>query len=230
MFIIYVSSYKKKIAVSGIIFLLWVFMFFAADFIVNNSLIFKVTINNCLSFSYPYSIQLDGIYLKDRLESNAIEANSSYRKPIAQKFTNYNSLKGKFSFNYPSAFTIQQKDFPGSDILYHIDFHNAEKTAHGFVQVWNLPYPLKDFLEQSKSVSKQNFKSFVSKPIYVNNEPGYLWDYVVKVKDGTYYKGMEVFFQKDGRMYRISYFIPAKLWNKTQSKIFWNMVYSFKTY
>jgi hypothetical protein len=183
-----------------------------------------------LSFSYPSSIYINDIYVSQELKNNEIYTNSSYKQPLVQNFSNYKSLAGKFSFSYPSPFILQEKDFGGSDILYHIDFSNPSKSAHGFVQVWNMPYSLKDFLEKSKSASSQDFKSFISKEITINGNAGYLWDYVVKGNDGSDIKGMEAFFKKETRMYRISYFVPVALWDKTQSKIFWDIVHSFKTY
>ena len=230
MYIIFVPKYKKKFLLFGILLALWVSMFSLAGFIMHNSFIFSVTINNYLSFSYPFAFQVDDIYINEQLGKTDIETNSSLRRPIAQEFSSYKSLNGKFSFNYPSVFALNQQSFPGSDILYHIDFHDKSKLDHGFVQVWNLPYSLSEFLEQSKSTSQQSYKYFNSKPVSVNGNSGYLWDYSVLGNDGNYYKGSEVFFKKDNKMYRISYFVPEMSWNKAQSDTFWNIVNSFKTF
>lgn len=210
--------------------LLWVAMFLLSGYFLNNSLIFNITIDNSFKFSYPIAFYIDNIYINESLSNATVSSNTSFKRPVSQIFSTYTSLTGKFSFSYPSAFLLSQKDFPGSDILYHIDFHNATDNSHGFVQVWALPYSLEDFLEKSKSASLQTYKNFKSKPVNINNNPGILWDYSVLGNDGRYIKGSEVFFKKDGRMYRISYFIPETNWNKTQSDIFWSIANSFKTY
>lgn len=231
MYIIFIKNYKRKILILSSVLALGIIVFFLVSSFIQHSLIFKITINNYLTFSYPLSLRVDNIYIHEQYEANSIETNLTLRKPITQNFSSYQSLKGKFSFNYPSIFTLSQEDFGGSDILYHIDFKSkAEKNVHGFVQVWNMPYSLSEFLERSKSSSIQTFKEFTSSQILVNNLPGYLWEYIVVGNDDTNYKGMEVFFKKGDRMYRISYFVPENLWNKSQSDMFWGIVNSFKTY
>ncbi|GAE89161.1 membrane-associated protein [Acetivibrio straminisolvens JCM 21531] len=47
--------------------------------------------------------------------------------------------------------------------------------------------------------------------------------------DNKSYKGNEVFLKKDDKMYRISYFVPERLWSKNESKLFESIVSSFKT-
>lgn len=230
MFIIIVKNYKKRVVLFFSILILWISMFILSNFFLNNSLIYKVTINNSLSFSYPIDFIVENIYVNEQLSNSIVETNSSSKKPVAQGFTNFKSAEGRFSFNYPSLFQLNHGAYLGSDILYHIDFHDKPKTIHGFIQVWHLPYSLSEFLEKSKSTSSQNFTYFNSKQVKVNNFPGYLWDYEVRGNNGKYYKGSEVFFKNNSKMYRISYFVPKELWNKTQSDIFWSMVNSFKTF
>jgi len=85
------------------------------------------------------------------------------------------------------------------------------------VQVWNLPYTLKEFLAKSKSASEQKYKQFEEKEVLVNSIPGIFWDYTVITQDNKSFKGNEVFLKKDDKMYRISYFVPENLWNKKES-------------
>mgnify|MGYP005839701235 CR=1 FL=1 len=230
MKILFITNYKRKIFILCFIFTFWVTMYLLSEVISNNSLVLNITINNDLTFSYPFALQVDNIYFNEQLNKNYVETNSTFNKPSAQKFSSYNSIKGKFSFNYPSILTLSQQDFTGSDILYHVDFYNKSKNAHGFVQVWNLPYPVKEFLDKSKAASTQNYKYFEEKSVSVNNLPGYYWTYSSNGNDGKVYKGNEVFLQKNNRMYRISYFVPDVSWDKSQSNIFWSIVNSFKTY
>lgn len=230
MYIIYVKNYKQKIILFFAITFLWISMILVSGFFMHNSLIYKVTINDFITFSCPFSFNVADIYVNEKLNGNSIQTNLPNKKPDTKKFSSYSSLKGRFSFSYPSAFALNQQDFTGSDILYHIDFHDKNSISNGFVQVWNLPYSLEEFLDTSKSLSKQDYKYFTIKSVTVNNLPGYYWDYSIKTKEGKYYKGSEVFLKKDDRMYRISNFVPENQWNKAQNKIFLNMVNSFKVF
>jgi hypothetical protein len=227
--IIIVSNYKRKAIIFILVLIFWFLLFSLSNFILKDKLAYHLTIDNYLSFSYPLKYKIDDVYVNKNLRYNAIQTNVSFKRVIIQNYMNFESQSGKFGFSYPSSFILNQRDFSGSDILYHIDFHNSSNSSHGFVQVWHLPYDLADFLKKSKAASLQNYLSFTSKPVNINNLPGYLWDYTVKTDDSNIYKGMEVFLKKDSRMYRISYFTLANLWNKDQSDIFWSMVNSLKT-
>jgi hypothetical protein len=228
LYIVFVRNLKRKSILLGTLVFFWIAMFFLSSFIINKNLIFNITLDNSITFSYPCKYVISNIFTNKQLGKVDVETNSSFATPLTEQFSNFDSVEGEFSFNYPSSFTLSQKFFAGSDIIYHIDFHNSTDTAHGFVQVWNLPYSLKDFLDKSKAVSQQNFKYFNSKPITVNGLPGYLWDYSVLGNDMKYYKGSEVFLQKGNKMYRLSYFVTENLWNKDENNIFWKMVNSLK--
>ena len=227
LLIVYVKNYKRKLILFSGILVLWICMFFTADFLINNNLLFNITINNCLEFSYPYGMVVDNILVSENATEKSIQSGYFFSRPATQEFSNYKSLEGKFSFDYPTAFTIKPQQFSGSEILYHIDFRNKEGTTHGFVQVWNMPVPLDEFLKNSKAVSQQKYIYFKSNYLKVNNIPGYFWDYVV-LANNVYFKGNEVFLKDKDLMYRISYFMPETDWNDDQSELFWNMVKSFK--
>lgn len=229
MYIIYVRNYKRRLIYLLAIVLLWSVMFYLSGSFLNNSLIMNLTINNYLSFSYPLKYTVDNIYVTSGIDNDIIQTSLSFKKPATREFSDYKSVKGNFSFSYPSIFELSEKEFEGAEILYHIDFTDKSKDVHGLVQVWSLQDSLGDFLDSSKSLSKQDFKYFNSKEITVNENKGYLWDYVVAAKADNY-KALEVFLEKDDRMYRISYFVPEKKWDKTHEEIFWNIVKSFKAY
>lgn len=228
MYIVFVRSYKKKFALLIALLAFWIAMFSLSSYIINKNLIFNITVDNNITFSYPSKLIIGKVLINKQKGISDIETNSTFVKPLTEQFTDFNTVDGNFNFKYPSSFTLSQKFFSGSDIIYHIDFHNNTNTNHGFVQVWNLPYSLKDFLDKSKAMSRQNYKYFNSKQINVNNIPGYYWDYSVLANDGKYYKGSEVFLQKGNRMYRLSYFVPENLWNNEENDTFWKMVNSFK--
>jgi hypothetical protein len=225
-----VRQYKKKVLIIALLILLFISSFYLVDMFFTRSMILNITINDYLTFSYPLKYQIGNIYINNQLNNVDPVLNYTNKKLDTIKFTNYKSLKGKFSFNYPSVFTLDEKYFSGSDILYHIDFFNKGEKVHGFIQVWNQPYDLEKFLKNSKETSQFNFIEFTSKDLLVNNNPGYYWDYSVKTSEGKQYKGSEVFFKKDNLMYRISYFTPMENWNSKHLKTFWDIVKSFKIY
>ncbi len=230
MKVIFIKNYRIKIILFFSILLLWVGIFYITNYTFKNGLFFNVTINNYLSFSHPYSLKIDNILFNENFDAPTIETISKLKRSESQQFTNFKSLKGKISFEYPSAFELNEKEFTGSEIIYHVDFTDTSSSAHGFIQVWNLPYSLKEFLDKSKSLSQLNFQEFVLEPIEIDNLSGYYWDYTTLGNDKVYYKGIEVFFQEKGKMYRISYFIPKNKWSTSQSKTFWKIVNSFKIY
>lgn len=226
MHIIIVTQYKRKLLIFTFILAAWLLLFMFGSFLIEKTLLFNITINSCVEFSYPYSIVVDNILVSDSYSDQAVLSSFSPSRPRARQFTNYESLEGKFSFKYPSAFVIQTNTFAGGDILYHIDFHDRQDSAHGFVQVWNLTSDLGEFLEQSKETSQNTYNYFKTERIKLNGIKGYYWDYDVLTQDG-FYKGSEIFLEQGKKMYRLSYFVPENLWNEKQSELFWNMAKSF---
>ena len=227
MQIIIVTHYRRKLLILASIMIGWFLLFMFGSFLIDRTLLFNINIDSCIEFSYPYSIVVDNILVKNSYADRNILSSFSPFRPQTGQFINYESLEGKFNFDYPSAFVLQAGEFTGGDILYHIDFHDRQDAAHGFVQVWSLPGELGEFLEKSKEASQQTYKYFKSNSIEVNGVKGFLWDYDVLTQNG-YYKGSEIFLKKDGRMYRLSYFLPENQWDSKQSELFWNMVKSFK--
>lgn len=228
MILIHISNYRKKFFWLLAIVVIWVGVYLLSDLLVNQNLILRITVDRYITFSYPVSFSIDDVLTSYRPDWVFIETNSSSGKPLIREFSEYNSIEGNFGFNYPSTFILQKQEFQGNDILYHIDFHDRKQPVHGFVQVWNLPGSLKEFLESSKSSSQLNFLSFDSKPININGMDGYVWDYTFMGSDGQVYKGVEDFLRKDKKMYRVSMFMPENLWDKNYEEIFNSMVKSLK--
>ena len=229
MYIIYVRSYKKKLVCLSIIIGFWVLMFLLTELFLNQSLNVNVTIENYLSFSCPAEYDIDNVYVNEIIKGSLIETGKIFKRPRTEEFSTYESIEGGFSFKYPSAFLLNEQEFEGTEILYHVGFKNRSNTSHGFVQVWNLPYDLNEFLSKSKSISGQKYKEFKEKEVTVNSIPGIFWNYIVITQDNKSFKGNEVFLKKDDKMYRISYFVPEDLWDKKESKLFESIVFSFKT-
>lgn len=228
MYVIFVRSYRKKLLIAGVFLLLCLLAAMAAGLFMQNRLSYTVTINDSVSFSYPLAFDIGNVYLNEQKEEASIQTNINFRKPLLQKFNSYNSLNGKFSFDYPSLFTVSEKTFAGSDILYHVELENKKARSHGFVQVWNLTHPLESFLKASFETSRQVFKDFKSRTVAVGELPGYYWDYSVLGSDGVCYKALEVFLSREDQMYRISYFCPEGVWNEEQEQTFWDMAASIR--
>ncbi len=227
MHVIFIKNYKYKLLYSAAVFFLILAVFFISKSSLYNKFAFHITIDESISFSCPAGFKVDKIYLNESMENSIITTSSNLSRPIADKFSSYKSIEGKFSFSYPSAFTLKEKDFSGSDILYHIDIENKAMSSHGFIQVWNMPYSLKEFLDKSKDASEESFKNFQSKPVSINGLPGYLWEYTSITSTGNV-KAHEVFLKNNNKMYRISYFAPEAYWNKSQEDTFWDIAKSFK--
>lgn len=230
MYIIYINNYKRKLIYLSVIVCLWIGMFLTAKIFIDHTFAYNLTINNQLSFSYPMKYTLEDILVNESIQSSTIEANYNLIQNITQKFSTYKSMEGKFSFDYPSAFELKEQDFNSAEILYHIGFRDKNRPIHGFVQVWNMPYSLEEFLEKSKSTSTQSFTNFTSQSVTVDNNPGIVWNYSILTNENTSYTGLEAFWKKDGKMYRISYFAPRNLWDNKEYDTFWNIVKSFKTF
>lgn len=228
MLIFMVRNIKRRLIKLLSAILLWVFAIYLAGVIVNSSFILSVTINGYMSFQYPLSIKVSSIYAREDKQA-FIETTGFLGRPVKRGFSNYKSLKGNFSFDYPSLFSIVPGKMAGEEILYHIDFFNRQKEIKGFVQVWEMPYELEQFLEKSIRTSSQNYKYFFTDVENLNGRIVYLWDYIIINKANISYKGMEAFFKEDGKMYRISMFSPEKKWNKSCDKIFLKMAKSLKT-
>ena len=225
--LIIITDYKRKLLLVAIVAAVWMLFFIFGSFLIDNTLFFNITVDSCVEFSYPYDIVVDNVFVRDTHADQGSLSTFCTSRPRTAKFINYESLEGNFSFKYPSAFILNSSSFTGGDILYHIDFHDRDDSAHGFVQVWNLKEDLYDFLEKSKEASQQTYKYFKTDRIKLNEVEGFLWDYSVLTQDG-FYKGSEIFFKQNGLMYRMSYFIPEEQWDEKQSQLFWSMAKSFK--
>jgi len=230
MYIIYIRNYKKKLFYLSLFIFLWIAMFLVASIYVGQTFLYNLTINDHLTFSYPLKYTIEDIFINENLQGNTIEANYNIVPHITQKFSTYTSIEGHFTFDYPTAFELKEQYFSGADILYHIGFRDKNRPIHGFVQVWNMPYSLEEFLEKSKATSTQNYISFTSQPIKIDKHTGTLWNYSILTDDNMNYKSLEVFWKKDDKMYRISYFVPGNLWNEKEYNTFLSIVKSFKTY
>ncbi|NMB34307.1 MAG: hypothetical protein GX992_08825 [Clostridium sp.] len=228
MYVIYVKNYKRRFFYLSIIITLWVALFLLTETFINTNHNTKMSIKNQFSFSCPGKYCIEDIYINETINDSFIQANVSLKSAVTKRFSAYKSGDSKFSFKYPSAFSINEYKFGGGEILYHVTFKDKVNPSHGFVQVWELPYDLNEFLEDSISHFGEQISNFSSSPVIVDHSPGIYWNYVITTEKGENFRGCEAFFKKKGRMYRISYFVPEHLWNKNEEKIYKKIVSSFK--
>lgn len=229
MYILVVSNYKTKLVRLLAAILIWVIAIQITSFFLGNKCSLNVTINNCLTFSHPFSYKVSSVYGRYSL-SNSVSTNHPFTQPLHSSFSDYKTLSNNLKFDYPSIFTIVPQEMTGNEILYHVDFYNRQKTVHGFVQVWNLKEDIKDFLDKSMATSGQNFSHFEDNIEKINDVAWHIWHYTIKSKDGTSYTARESFTKIGDSMYRLSMFAPKHKWDKSLDKIYYNMLSSFNPY
>lgn len=227
MRIIVLTNCRKKLKYLAFITLSWLLLFNLGSYIIENEMLLHITVGSSFEFSYPYSITVKNVFVKNASSEQSVIYSFFPSYTSTSQFLKYKSIDGNISFDYPSAFIISEKTFTGGEIQYHFDFHDNQNIVHGFVQVWTLSEDLGTFLKKSMDSSQNEYKYFVSKLIEINDLKGYSWDYSVAVGD-HYYKGMEIFLSKEGRMYRMGYYLPEDRWDDKQSMQFWKMAKSMK--
>lgn len=230
MHIIIVRNYKRKIACLAAFIAFWALILVSADYFLDENLTLHITVDHHISFSYPLSMDISDIYINDRLSDVSIDTNYTFRKPAEHKFSALESTEEQCVFDCPTAIFMENRELPGNEILYHITFHDSTGKQQGFVQVWKLTEPVEQFLTQAKRASDGSAENFRTSRAGIGNTTGYLWNYSFLGEHRTYYKGSELFFKKDDRLYRFSYFVPENQWSWKQEKTFWKMAGSFKVF
>lgn len=135
----------------------------------------------------------------------------------------YTGLGGLLSFELPYSWSTSQAAFEGGEINYHLNFISKDRKVHGFVQVWKLDKPLKQFLEESEksAVGIIDFKYYKVKEIMANKKHGFLLEYGRANEKGEYIKAYEAFIEGYGRdVVRVSFFIPEKEWKEYYKILF----------
>lgn len=149
-----------------------------------------------------------------------------YQKAERQVLKKYTALQGTFAYALPEEWTTMEETFSGGEIIYNRYFLSKDKVIHGFIQVWDIKKPLKQFIDESKksAVGVVDFKYYRVKELTVNNKQGYLLDYSRKSNQDRYIKAYEAFLEgKDGRIYRASFFVEEQNW-KPQFLILFNRI------
>ncbi|HYF83973.1 MAG TPA: PsbP-related protein [Clostridia bacterium] len=159
----------------------------------------------------------------------AFTENIEGEKASKQLFEAYNVMDNTFHFELPDSWHTQEVSFAGGEILYHMNFISQDKRINGFVQVWKLSKPLKQFIEESKesAVGVVDFKHFDIKEIMADNKKGYLIDYSRANPEGEYNRAYEAFIEGySNKVYRISFFVPEKEWKNYYKVLFDRIIHT----
>ncbi|HOE56674.1 MAG TPA: PsbP-related protein [Bacillota bacterium] len=161
----------------------------------------------------------------------AFSENIGYEKVARQLFETYNVMDNSFRFELPDSWETQESFFTGGEILYHLNFISQDKKINGFVQVWRLSGPLKQFIEESEKAATGavEFKYFNIREIAADNKKGYLLDYSRANQEGKYNRAYEAFIEGySNKIYRLSFFVKEKEWRKYYQILFDRIIKSIE--
>ena len=116
MYIIVFTQFKKKIALFFIVICIWICLFLAIGYFINNTFKYTATIDNSLSFDYSSTLKIKSIYSIDSNPILTVRASSTENN----SYIHFKSDQNNIEFNYPDHFKLDFQDFPGSIIKYHI--------------------------------------------------------------------------------------------------------------
>ncbi len=174
------------------------------------------------AFFYVGKLPAAAVAFKENIEAGRAEK---------QLFEAYNVMNDTFHFELPDTWDTHEVSFAGGEILYHLNFTSKDKRIHGFVQVWNISKPLKQFIEDSKNSATGvvDFKYFNVKEMMAGDRKGYLIDYSRANQKGEYNKAYEAFIDgSQNTVYRVSFFVPEKEWRNYYKIIFDKVIHSIK--
>lgn len=142
----------------------------------------------------------------------------------------YEALNGEIQYRLPEDWITEERKFEEDEIIYHNEFQSKDLKVHGFVQVWDINYSIKEFLQSSKIIAeKQNkISDYVMESIEVNNNPGYSINYIIRNKEDNSFKCYEYFLNKDDKIIRLSFFVKENKFKENMPTIFKNIVSTLK--
>lgn len=142
----------------------------------------------------------------------------------------YEALNGEIQYRLPEDWITEERKFEEGEIIYHNEFQSKDLKVHGFVQVWNINYSIKEFLQSSKIIAeKQNkISDYVMESIEVNNNLGYSINYIIRNKQDNSFKCYEYFLNKDDKIIRLSFFVKENKFKENMPTIFKNIVSTLK--
>lgn len=172
---------------------------------------------------------MTSMFVFQRVINNSMKMTSLMQSNI-KKLKNYKALNSEIEYGLPEQWIAEEKKFEGSEIVYHNEFESRDLKVHGFMQVWDIGYNIKEFLQNSKSISeKQNkISDYVMKNIKINNKPAYCISYIIKNNQDRLFKCYEYFLNKDDKIIRFSFFVQEDKFKENMPTIFKNIVETLK--
>jgi len=161
----------------------------------------------------------------------AFRENLQEERAAGQLFEAYNVMDNSFHFELPDSWYAYEVPMMGGEILYNLGFISQDKRIHGFIQVWRLTKPLKQFIADSEKAvaGVVDFKYYDVKDIMTDSRKGYLMEYSRANQDGEYNKAYEVFIEgSSNKMYRLSFFVPEREWRNYYKIIFDRIIRSVR--
>lgn len=142
------------------------------------------------------------------------------------QYKDYSGYGGKFTYKLPADWKTSEQKFQGKEILYHNDFISGDKKLVGYVQLWDLNLPIKEFIEEGKKSAGDivNFKDYSIEPVKINGKNGYILQYTREVEKGKYVKAFEVFVMDKGNTFhRFAFYMDEKSWEQGYRMLFLNI-------
>lgn len=146
--------------------------------------------------------------------------------PDSISYKDYTAYEGRFKYKLPSDWRTKEQKFEGNEILYHNDFISADSKILGYVQVWNLGIPLKDFIEEGKKSASQavSFKEYSMEPVKINGKDGYILQYTREAEKDKSMKAFEIFIMDEGNVFhRFAFYMEEKTWKNDMRMFFLNI-------
>lgn len=164
---------------------------------------------------------------------NSILQDHPSLNPNEIKYSEHIGLNGKILYTLPSNWKTYEEKFAGDEIIYHNNFISEDRKINGYVEVWNLNMPLKDFLNLSKKsavgVGIVSFKSYSIEQVKINGREGFILQYTRADNKGGYIKAFEVFIGDEKNMFhRFAFYMDEKLWKEDLKMVFLNIAASLE--
>ena len=135
----------------------------------------------------------------------------------------------EISYKLPGKWENDSGNFSGNEVIYHNNFKSDTDGINGYVQVWSYNGNLKDFLDMSNNISKdQNkVKNFTVSHIDINGNDAYLTEYKIN-SHGNIYDAYEYFIKQDSEFIKFSFYINKNKANPNSESIFKAIVETVK--
>lgn len=172
---------------------------------------------------------MTSMFVFQRVINNSMKMTSLMQSNI-KKLKNYKALNGEIEYGLPEQWIAEEKKFEGSEIVYHNEFESRDLKVHGFMQVWDIGCNIKEFLQNSKSMSeKQNkISDYIMENIKINNKSAYCISYIIKNNQDRLFRCYEYFLNKDDKIIRFSFFVQEDKFKENMPTIFKNIVETLK--